>query len=54
MTKKNKPSLHAPRNPFILHVMKRIGAAGVHGKTKKAIRAQDKRNLKKDYLYKAA
>ena len=49
MKKKLPPK---PRNPFIQHLVMR--KSSVHGKTKKAIRQQEKIQLKKDYLDKVA
>ena len=36
------------RNPFVQHLINKRGA-GVHGKSKKAIRRQEKVQLQKDY-----
>lgn len=41
MKKKQPPK---PRNPFVQHLIARKG--GTHGKSKKAIRVADKRELK--------
>lgn len=41
---KQKPK---PRDPFVQHLINRKGA-GVHGKTKKAIRRKEKIDLKKE------
>ena len=51
--KNRKKQAPKERNPFVQHLINRKGG-GVHQKSKKAIRAQDKVQLKKDYLDKAA
>lgn len=50
---KIKVKLPKARNPFVQHLISKAGA-GVHEKSKKAIRSQDKSKLKKEYLDKAA
>lgn len=46
MARKKKPDPPKPRNPFVQHVMFR--KAGSHVKSKKAERARDKADLKKE------
>jgi hypothetical protein len=46
--KKNKKKLPKPRNPFVQHLINRAGG-GIHEKSKKSIRRQEKMNLNKDY-----
>lgn len=41
-------SLPKERNPFVQHLINKRGG-GIHVKSKKAIRRQDKIQLKKDY-----
>jgi hypothetical protein len=50
--KTKKKQAPKERNPFIQHLIQRNGG-GVHQKSKKAIRRQDKVQLKKDCLDKA-
>lgn len=49
MKAKNKKQMPKERNPFVQHLVNR-GGGGVHQKSKKATRSQDKAQLKKDYL----
>ena len=51
--KQKKKQLPKERNPFVQHLINKSGG-GIHQKSKKAIRQQDKAQLKKDYLEKAA
>lgn len=48
---KKKKQLPKERNPFVQHLISKSGG-GVHGKSKKAIRRQDKIDLKRDYQQK--
>ncbi len=50
--KSKKKQAPKERNPFVQHLIQRNGG-GVHQKSKKAIRRQDKVQLKKDCLDKA-
>lgn len=50
--KTKKKQAPKERNPFVQHLINRNGG-GIHQKSKKAIRRQDKVQLKKDYLDKA-
>ena len=47
--KRKKSSLPKPRNPFVQHLMKR--PSGVHGKSYKTTRRDDKMVLKKSTDY---
>lgn len=47
--KKSKKQLPKERNPFVQHLINKAGA-GVHQKSKKAIRSQEKAKIKKEYL----
>ena len=51
--KNGKKELPKERNPFVQHLINKRGA-GIHQKSKKAVRTQDKVKLKKDYLIKTA
>lgn len=42
-----KPKLHKPRDPHLLHILKR--KSGAHVKTHKALRKAQKMRDKKDY-----
>lgn len=46
--KKNKKKLPKPRNPFVQHLIGKRGG-GIHEKSKKAVRRQEKMDLRKDY-----
>lgn len=49
---KPKTKLPKERNPFVQHLVTK--KQGAHQKSKKALRQQDKMQLKKDYLDKVA
>lgn len=44
---KSTKKIPVERNPFVQHI--RVKASGAHGKSKKAIRRQDKVALRKEY-----
>lgn len=46
--KTKKKQMPKERNPFVQHLINRNGG-GIHQKSKKAIRRQDKVNLKQEY-----
>lgn len=50
--KAKKKEVPQKRNPFVQHLIQRNGG-GIHQKSKKAIRRDDRVQLKKDYLDKA-
>lgn len=47
-----KVKIKKERNPFVQHLITK--KQGAHGKSKKAVRQQEKVQLKKDYLDKVA
>lgn len=51
--KKKTKELPKERNPFVRHLIERNGG-GVHQKSKKATRRDEKSQLKKEYLRKVA
>lgn len=53
MSKSKKGKLPKVRNPFVQHLIGKSGG-GTHGKTKKAIRRQEKIDMKKKDYDKAA
>lgn len=47
-----KKTASKPRDPFVIHLVAK--KQGAHQKSKKAVRAQEKAKMRKEYLDKAA